>query len=81
MTIPHFGDSDSSDSDHLRSSNVLPLFGYELFLDETCPLPKYSRKPLQTMSGKPFPDFYFCGSSLIRAFVLLGEAERDAKKK
>jgi hypothetical protein len=52
----------------------------KLFLDDVCPLPKYSSVPLMTPSGEPFPDFYFRGAELMHAFALLGEAAQAQRK-
>jgi len=54
---------------------------YGRFLDGKCPLPKaFADGPRKTASGEPFPDFYFRGAGLMRAFALLGEALRGATR-
>jgi len=51
-----------------------------MFCDDTCPLPKARAGVTahKTTQGEPFPDFYFRGAKLMRAFAVLGEAQRLA---
>lgn len=46
------------------------------FCDDRCPLPKarVDSDQARTAQGKRFPDYYFRGARLMKAFALLGEA-------
>jgi hypothetical protein len=52
----------------------------ESFCDDRSPLPRVFRPeaPRRTATGAPFPDFYFGGAKLMRAFADLG-APREGR--
>ena len=61
---------------YLKTAETYARLAYAMFCDDTSPLPKGFAKgvPLQTAQGNSFPDFYFQGAKLMKAFALLGEA-------
>jgi len=63
------------DDAYLQAADTCARLAYVAFCDDVCPLPKaYAGSPPKTTQGEPFPDFYFRGAKLMRAFALLGEA-------
>jgi hypothetical protein len=59
----------------LRFARVYARLAYARFCDGKSPLPRAFAlgAPIKTASGEPFPDFYFRGAKLMRAFAELGE--------
>jgi hypothetical protein len=68
------------DAEFLKVADRHARQAAEMFCDDTCPLPKARAgvAPPKTTQGEPFPDFYFQGAKLMRAFAVLGEAQRSA---
>ena len=62
--------------EYLRAATEYARIARELFCDEHSPLPRALRQEvsLRTTRGEAFPDFYFDGARLMRAFALLGSA-------
>lgn len=60
---------------YLKSADQQARAAVKLFCDTNSPLPKAYPSPKKTAQGEPFPDFYFRGSKLMNAFVLLSEAK------
>jgi len=59
---------------NLRFARVYARLAYARFCDEESPLPRAfaAGAPVTTRRGEPFPDFYFKGAKLMRAFAQLG---------
>ncbi len=63
-----------NDPAYLRAAERQASIADSLFCDEKSPLPKaFPGLPRKTVSGEPFPDFYFRGAKLMHAFAMLGE--------
>lgn len=64
----------------LKIAETQARLAHERFCDEASPLPRAFAHgiPIRTAQGEPFPDFYFQGAKLMRAFALLGEALKQA---
>ena len=67
----------------LRFAKVYARLAHERFIDGTSPLPRAfaAGAPIRARDGEPFPDFYFHGAKLMRAFALLGEISQQQKSK
>ena len=68
------------DAEFLKIADMHARQAVTMFCDDTCPLPKAHAGVTahKTAQGKPFPDFYFRGAKLMRAFALLAQAQRIA---
>jgi len=66
------------DKASLDAAETYARQAYAMFCDGKCPLPKAFAVGvlLKTAQGEPFPDFYFHGAKLMRAFALLGKARQ-----
>ena len=70
------------DGAYLKAAEKQGRLACVRFMDDTCPLPKaYAGGPRKTAEGKAFPDFYFRGAALMRAFAFLGEALKSGSGK
>jgi len=69
------------DKAYLDVATTYARLAYVIFCDATCPLPRAtaSSAPIRTTQGEPFPDFYFRGARLMKAYALLGEATQQAR--
>ena len=67
------------DKAYLKAAETYARLAYVVFCDDKCPLPKARAGSgrYRTTQGKPFPDFYFHGAGLMKAFALLAEAMRE----
>jgi hypothetical protein len=66
------------DAAYLNVAETHGRTAYAMFCDDACPLPKARAGAGEhaTPGGEAFPDFYFRGAMLMKAFALLGEALR-----
>lgn len=66
------------DKAYLQAATEQADLAYRLFMDDTCPLPKGFNGPVpKTVRGDTSMNFYFQGASLMQAFALLGEAQKN----
>ena len=62
------------DGKFLRVAETYARLACVRFLNDQCPLPKARAGIQRTSQAEPFPDYYFHGAKLMRAFALLGDA-------
>lgn len=71
----------TGNNEYLRLAEHYARIAAKVFFDEKSPLPTAFANGIRsrTLKGLDFPDFYFNGSKLMRAFVCLGQALKEKK--
>ena len=73
---------DTGRPEYLAAAEAYARIASEAFCDDRSPLPRAFRfeAPRRTATGAPFPDFYFGGARLMRAFAELGAVQTAAAR-
>jgi hypothetical protein len=68
------------DPAYLAAAEALARHARDLYLDGICPLPRARLTPATLRDGASFPDFYWRGATLMRAFAKVGALQRPHRR-